>query len=127
MSRIRSADTKPEFNFRKFIWNHSIRGYRIKSKILGKPDLYFSKKKIAVFIDGCFWHHCPQDFVRPKSRNYYWDEKINNNIKRDKKITKLLTGSNVKVIRFWEHEIEKNSEKCYLILRSAYEKDFQNN
>lgn len=121
MSRIRSSGTKPEFNFRKLIWNKSLKGYRIKSKILGKPDLYFSKKKIAVFIDGCFWHQCPQDFIRPKSKNNYWDSKIKNNKKRDKKITKKLSELDIKVIRFWEHDIEKDPEKCYSILRTAYE------
>lgn len=119
MSQIKSNNTGVEINFRRYIWAHSVKGYRIKSKILGKPDLYFLKKRTAVFIDGCFWHKCPEDFVRPKSRNDYWDSKIGNNIKRDKRITGELRKKGIKVIRFWEHDVENNPEKCYLILRSA--------
>ena len=122
MSRIRSKNTKVEILFRKLVWNKNLRRYRIKAKILGKPDLYFPKQKLAVFIDGCFWHKCPEDFIKPKSKNAYWDQKIESNIKRDKKINKELRQQSIKVIRFWEHEIEKNPEKCYSILRVAYEK-----
>lgn len=122
MSRIRSSNTLTELKFRKFIWQKGLRGYKIKSKITGKPDIYFSKQRLAVFIDGCFWHKCPIDFIRPKSRNDYWDTKINNNIKRDKKIIKKLSSEGIKVIRFWEHEIVNNTKKCYLRLRTVYEK-----
>ncbi len=127
MSRIKSSNTLIELRFRKFIWKKGLRGYRIKSKIAGKPDIYFPKQKVAVFIDGCFWHKCPIDFIRPKSRNNYWDIKIENNIKRDKKIDQVLKIQKIKVIRFWEHEIENGIEKCYSILRIAYEKSFKNN
>lgn len=102
-------------------------GYRLKSKIAGKPDIYFSKQKVAVFIDGCFWHKCPIDFIRPKSKNDYWDKKIKNNVKRDKKINLKLKTEKVRVLRFWEHEIANNIEKCYRILVTAYEKKLQNN
>ncbi len=122
MSRIRSKNTVIETIFRKYIWSKNLKGYRIRSKILGKPDIYFPKKRIAVFIDGCFWHKCPADFVKPKSENNYWDKKIKKNILRDKKINKELEETGEKVLRFWEHEVEKDLEKCYSILRSAYAK-----
>lgn len=54
MSRIRSTDTKPEILFRKYLWNHEIRGYRKNPKMFGKPDLFFARKKLVIFIDGCF-------------------------------------------------------------------------
>lgn len=123
MSRIKSSNTLIELKFRKFIWQKGLRGYRIKSKIGGKPDIYFPKQKLAVFIDGCFWHKCPTDFIRPKSKNDYWDRKIKNNVRRDKKINIELKKENIRVLRFWEHEINTNLEKCYTILRSAYEKN----
>lgn len=100
-----------------------LKNYRIKTKIHGKPDLYFPKKRIAIFIDGCFWHKCPVHFIKPKSKNAYWDRKIEGNIKRDKDISKKLKKTGIKVIRFWEHTIEKNPNKCYSILRSAYDKN----
>ncbi len=121
MSRIKSSNTLIELKFRKYIWKNGLRGYRLKSKILGKPDIYFPKQKLAIFIDGCFWHKCPIDFIRPISKNDYWDKKIANNISRDRKITKKLKREGVKVIRFWEHEIENNLEKCYSKLRMFYE------
>jgi DNA mismatch endonuclease (patch repair protein) len=127
MSRIKSSDTLIELKFRKFIWKNGLMGYRLKSKIAGKPDIYFSKQKVAVFIDGCFWHKCPIDFIRPKSKNDYWDKKIKNNVKRDKKINLKLKTEKVRVLRFWEHEIANNIEKCYRILVTAYEKKLQNN
>lgn len=122
MSQIKSFNTKSELKFRKYIWQTGLRGYRIKSKILGKPDIYFPKQKLAIFIDGCFWHKCPIDFIRPKSRNDYWDKKIKDNIVRDREINLELKKKNIKALRFWEHEIVNNAKKCYLILRTAYEK-----
>ncbi len=122
MSRIKSSNTKLEKEFRKYIWSRNLRGYRIKTKILGKPDLYFPKQRIAVFIDGCFWHKCPDHFISPKSRNKYWDKKIENNAKRDKNVTFELNNQEIKTLRFWEHELEDNIEKCYIILKTLYEK-----
>lgn len=113
MSRIRAQNTSPEIKFRKFIWEKGVRGYRVKNKIHGKPDLYFPKKKLAVFLDGCFWHKCPKCFVKPKSRNEYWDKKIENNIMRDKQINAKLKKEGIRVIRIWEHDIKKDLNKCY--------------
>jgi DNA mismatch endonuclease, patch repair protein len=125
MSRIRSNNTKIEIAFRKFVWSRGLRGYRLKTKFKGRPDLYFPATKIVVFIDGCFWHKCPKCFVRPKSRNEYWDGKIRYNVIRDKKTTRRLRKETFTVIRFWEHEIEDNIERCYKKLKKAYEKNLQ--
>jgi len=122
MSHIKGENTKIELKLRKYVWRKGLRGYRLKSKILGKPDLYFTKKKIVVFADGCFWHKCPKCFIRPKSRRKYWDKKIKGNIKRDKEITSKLKKNGVRVVRFWEHEIKKDINKCYQKLRKIYEK-----
>jgi len=117
MSRIKSKNTIIELEFRKYIWANGLRNYRIKNKITGKPDIYFPKTKVAIFIDGCFWHKCPKCFIRPKSENKYWDKKIKNNIKRDRKINKQLKSEGIKVLRFWEHEIKKNIDNCYFKLK----------
>lgn len=123
MSQIRSSDTLIELKFRKFIWKNGLRGYRLRSEITGRPDIYFSKQRVAVFVDGCFWHKCPIDFIRPKSKNDYWDKKIKNNIERDRIINQELKKKKIKVLRFWEHEIVNNIKKCYRILITAYEKN----
>lgn len=122
MSQIKGKDTKIEKEFRKHIWNKGIRGYRIKNKISGRPDLYFPSKKIAVFIDGCFWHKCPKCFIKPKSNISFWNNKINNNVKKDLEINKLLKKQDIKVIRFWEHEVKKELHKCFKKMEKYYEK-----
>ena len=114
MSQIKNKNTQPEIKFRKYLLSKGIRGYRIHLKILGKPDIVFSKYKIAVFIDGCFWHKCPKCFIEPETNKDFWMEKINGNVKRDKETNDILTKRGWKVIRFWEHEINNNINKCFL-------------
>jgi DNA mismatch endonuclease (patch repair protein) len=116
MSRIRSKDTKPELIFRRYIWALGLRGYRLKKKLPGKPDLYFKHGNVAVFIDGCFWHKCPTCYIAPKSNTSYWDPKIERNQQRDIEVNKTLKRSSIKVLRFWEHDIKKDPDSCYLKL-----------
>lgn len=122
MSNIKSRNTKAEIIFRKYIFDKGLRGYRVNSTVLGKPDIFFPKKKIAVFIDGCFWHKCPKCFVKPKSGIVYWQKKIENNVSRDKKINKELRQQGFQVLRFWEHSILKQTQKCFDKLIKVYEK-----
>ena len=107
MSRIRSKNTKSELILRKILMGKYLRSY---PNISGKPDFGNKKRKIAVFLDGCFWHKCPQHFIMPKSNKKYWSKKIENNILRDRNITKMLKKQGYKVIRIWEHKI-KNTNK----------------
>jgi DNA mismatch endonuclease (patch repair protein) len=113
MSQIKGINTGPEIKFRKFLFGTRIRGYRVTSKVVGKPDITFTKYKIAIFIDGCYWHKCPLCFKEPNTNKKFWKEKINSNIKRDQKINNILLKDGWKVIRFWEHEINGNIEKCF--------------
>lgn len=122
MSHIKSTGTTPEVMFRKYLWHNGLKNYRIKNKLIGKPDVYFKKQKIAVFIDGCFWHGCPKCFIAPKSNSLFWKNKIDKNVKRDKQINKLLKTKGIKIIRFWEHEIRKNPAKCFKKIKIYYEK-----
>ena len=110
MSRIRGKDTSPELKLRKMLSAEGIRGYRIHYDLPGKPDIVFVKKKIVIFIDGCFWHKCPLDFQEPETRKEFWMTKINSNIKRDKKVNEQLKTDGWKVVRFWEHEVRKKPE-----------------
>ncbi len=112
MSRIHSKNTNPEIKLRKLLTDKKIKGYRIHSGLTGKPDIVFTKKKIAVFIDGCFWHKCKNDFVEPKTRREFWNAKIKSNVLRDKVVNRTLRKEGWKVIRFWEHEVEKRPEHC---------------
>jgi len=110
MSRIRGKNTGPEIKVRKLLFSNSIRGYRIHYSLPGKPDIVFIKKKIVIFIDGCFWHKCPVDFQEPKTRNEFWMKKINSNVERDQEVNKQLLNDGWKVIRFWEHEVKNQPE-----------------
>ena len=110
MSRIRGKNTSPEVKLRKLLWSQGIRGYRIHYNLPGKPDIVFTKKKIAIFIDGCFWHKCPVCFQVPETRKEFWIKKIQSNVERDKKVNEQLKINGWNVIRIWEHEIRKDPE-----------------
>ncbi|KUG19729.1 very-short-patch mismatch repair endonuclease (g-t specific) [hydrocarbon metagenome] len=113
MSKIRSKQTRPEILLRKCLWRRGWRGYRINIKDLpGKPDIVFRSQKVAIFIDGCFWHKCPMCFVEPKSNREYWLPKIEKNVARDQVANEQLQKMGWKVIRIWEHEVKEDVEKC---------------
>lgn len=105
MSRIRSKETGPERRLRKALWVVGLRGYRKNwPKVVGKPDLAWPGRRIAVFVDGCFWHCCPTHFRFPKTRSNWWQEKLSKTIQRDRKTTRELQRLGWVVLRFWEHE-----------------------
>ena len=110
MSRIRAKNTIPEVKLRKMLFAEGIRGYRIHYNLPGKPDIVFTKKKTAIFIDGCFWHKCPVCFQEPETRKEFWMKKIRSNVERDKKINKQLKNEGWTVLRFWEHDVRKNPD-----------------
>lgn len=110
MSKIRGKNTGPEVKLRKLLWSQGIRGYRTHYNVSGKPDIVFIKKKIAIFIDGCFWHKCPVCFQEPETRKEFWMKKIQSNVERDKKVNEQLKVEGWTVMRFWEHDIRKKPD-----------------
>lgn len=114
MSSIKSKNSIPELIIRKELFKQGIRGYRIHSKnVIGKPDIAFLRKKIAIFINGCFWHMCPKcNLTSPKHNAAFWKEKLTNNVERDTKNIKLLEENGWNIITIWECDIKKNVEKC---------------
>ncbi len=107
MSKIKSQNTKIELILCNALKSKGHK-FIIHSKMEGKPDLLFQRKKIAIFVDGCFWHKCPECFRRPKSNKKYWTQKIEKNVNRDKIITANLKKRGYFVLRIWEHEIKKS-------------------
>ncbi|HOJ97394.1 MAG TPA: very short patch repair endonuclease [Methanospirillum sp.] len=107
MSRIRGKNTRPELILRRLIYDSGVRGYRIHYNLPGKPDIVFVKKRVVIFIDGCFWHKCPDCFREPQTRRDFWLEKINKNCERDEKNNQILKEEGWNVIRIWEHNIRK--------------------
>ena len=110
MSKVKSKNTELEVSFRKKLWNKR-RHYRLHYKVAGKPDLVFVSKRIAVFIDSCFWHKCPLHHRQPNSNKEYWIPKLKRNEERAKEVNKNLIKEGWKVIRIWEHEIKDNQDK----------------
>ncbi len=109
-------------NPKKHLWKKGLKGYRINPKITGKPDIYFPKKKIAIFTDGYFWHKCPKCFIPPKSNKRYWRRKIENNKKRDMVVNKKLRKRKIDVIKIREHDIINNIDKPLKFIKECYEK-----
>ena len=111
MSKIRDKNTKPEIKIRKELWKKGYKGFRTHYKLPGKPDIVFSKKKVIIFIDGDFWHGYSWKVLRKIPPKGYWRKKIKGNIQRDKKYAIKLKKHGWKVLRFWEHQINKNRDK----------------
>ena len=116
MSRIRATNTKPELILRKLLWLVGARGYRLHARLPGRPDITFPKKRVVVFVDGCFWHSCPHcsDGREPKSNTAYWSVKLRVNRERDDRHNTKLTAEGWTVIRFWEHEVNSDPLACAL-------------
>ncbi|MDR1011247.1 MAG: very short patch repair endonuclease [Opitutaceae bacterium] len=87
-----------------------ITGWRRKYPLHGNPDFVFPQKRIVIFVDGCFWHGCPEHYRRPSSRREYWDAKILRNQRRDRAVTRMLRASGWRVIRLWEHSLTHRVE-----------------
>jgi len=105
MSRIKGFNTGPEIILRRAVWNRGFR-YKLKYPLLGKPDIVFVSARIAVFVDGCFWHGCPKHAAMPNTNRTFWKAKLRKNIERDRSVTAGLRRDGWRVLRFWEHDIE---------------------
>lgn len=107
MSSIRGKNTKPEITVRKILWSKGKR-YRIHDKtIIGTPDISNKKKKIVVFIDGCFWHGCNTCYKEPRTNIQYWRNKIVSNRNRRITVRRKLESKNFQILEFWEHQISQ--------------------
>ncbi len=115
MSLIRSRNTKLEKHFLELLSSELYRkGYRYRkhySRLPGKPDVVFVKHRLVIFLDGDFWHGYNFNKLRKRLPKKYWLPKIKRNIQRDKKVNFALEKMGWKVLRFWEHEIQKNPSK----------------
>jgi DNA mismatch endonuclease (patch repair protein) len=111
MASIKGKDTKPEITIRKILWSHGKR-YRIHDNgILGRPDISHKGKKVAIFIDGCFWHGCHICYKEPKTNTGFWKKKMERNRNRRREVTAHLNSEGWKILEFWEHEINSSPEK----------------
>jgi DNA mismatch endonuclease (patch repair protein) len=109
MQANRRTDTKPEVALRKAL--HRL-GYRYRKDhrldladgVRVRPDIVFTARKVAIFVDGCFWHVCPEHGRHPTSNEWYWTPKLRRNMERDKIADGALQKAGWRVVRLWEHE-----------------------
>jgi DNA mismatch endonuclease (patch repair protein) len=105
MDRIRSFGNKAtELRLLRILRSEKISGWRRHIDLPGRPDFAFPKTRIAVFVDGCFWHGCPLHYRRPH-RDEYWQPKLRRNRARDRRVARALRSMGWMVIRFWEHSL----------------------
>ncbi|MGY1709122.1 very short patch repair endonuclease [Geodermatophilus sp. SYSU D00758] len=121
MQANRRVDSKPEVRLRSAL--HA-RGYRFRKDhrldlddVRVRPDIVFTKRRVAVFVDGCFWHVCPVHGREPTHNEWYWTPKLRRNIERDRRADTALRGAGWTVVRVWEHETPE--EALTAVLRAV--------
>ena len=108
MSRVRGRGNKnTELKLIVLFRKHGISGWRRHARIFGNPDFVFPKLRVAVFVDGCFWHSCPMHHSMPESNRGFWNKKLQRNKTRDRLVNKTLHGKGWKVLRVWQHELTR--------------------
>ena len=125
MQGNRKRDTRPELALRRELHARGYR-YRVNHPIrtdtrLVRADIAFTRWKVAVFVDGCFWHACPDHGTRPQSNTAYWDPKIRGNVARDRAVDEDLAAAGWTVIRLWEHlNASAAADEVERVLRAAF-------
>lgn len=119
MSHVRNRDTRPELVLRKALYQAGIRGYRVRTTVKGHPDIVFPRSRVAIFVDGCFWHGCTRCRNIPSTNLQFWQRKIQANRERDKFINQTLQNQGWTVLRFWEHDIKDDLPECIDKVRKA--------
>lgn len=110
MSRIRGRGNKDtELALIRVFRAHHITGWRRNRPVFGKPDFVFPQLRLAIFVDGCFWHGCPQHATKPRNNAAFWRKKFDANKARDLLVTRTLRHSGWRVLRIWEHELRSNN------------------
>lgn len=116
MKKVRSKNNKStELKLIQIFKENNIHGWRRNYKVKGHPDFVFFNKKIAIFVDGCFWHGHDCRNTKPKDNQEYWDKKRERNMKHDKEITEYFENRGWTVIRIWECELKKDNKNNLLI------------
>jgi DNA mismatch endonuclease (patch repair protein) len=121
MAAVRSHGNRAtEANLVALLRRHGFGGWRRRQKLPGKPDFLFRKQKIALFIDGCFWHGCARHLRMPASNRAYWLSKISRNKARDKRVNRELRRRGWTVIRVWEHDLHNEARLAQRLSRALF-------
>ncbi len=116
MSSNRGRDTRPELLLRKACFALGMR-YRLHTGLPGRPDFVFPRLKLAVFVDGCFWHGCPIHYQAPATRAAFWRAKLHNNRRRDVTVNAQLRKAGWTVVRVWEHTVRRDLPRAVAMIR----------
>lgn len=121
MSRIRGSGNKQtELALIAIFKRFGITGWRRKQNLFGRPDFTFRSVRVAVFVDGCFWHGCPLHSTTPVNNRKFWQRKLAANKARDLQVSRKLRLDNWRVLRIWEHELTSRNEKRLLVKLRRY-------
>ena len=122
MRANKAKNTNPELLLRKALFRNDLKGYRLNyKKVPGRPDIAFVSKKIAIFVNGCYWHRCPKcNLPIPKSNSIFWQEKFKRNKERDKRKNRELRVLGWMAMTIWECEINKHLNKQIDKIREVY-------
>lgn len=111
MSRVRTRDTAPELALRRALWASGLRGWRCHPKaVAGRPDLAWTGRRVAVFVDGAFWHGHPDHYYGQSGK--FWDDKIARNRARDERVNRELTADGWAVVRLWDFDVACDIGAC---------------
>lgn len=120
MSRIRSKDTKPEQLLRKALWHAGIRYRKNDRRLPGTPDIAVTRYRIAIFVDGDFWHargHTAHPGEQVRTNEAFWQRKLARNVERDREVNEALTEAGWLVLRFWESDVRKDLPRCVAVVK----------
>ena len=118
MGLIRSRGNRTETRLVELLRSAGITGWRRHLPLAGRPDFAFRGERVAIFLDGCFWHGCARCYRRPSSNRLYWDAKVQRNRARDRKVRRELRGNGWRVLRIWEHELKEGTKVVRRIQRA---------
>jgi len=120
MSRIRGRGNKDtELALIELFRQHRIIGWRRHQKVFGKPDIIFRRNRLAIFVDGCFWHGCPKHCRIPAGNRAFWERKFAANTARDRRVNRELRKLGWRVVRIWEHDLAKRGAACIRKIQAA--------
>jgi DNA mismatch endonuclease (patch repair protein) len=118
MSRIRNHGNKAtEGRLISIMRSHRIIGWRRNARLFGRPDFVFPTRRLAIFVDGCFWHSCPKHKSKPEGNARFWRTKLRRNVKRDRLVNTKLHESGWTVLRIWQHELKNANLVASKLLR----------
>ncbi len=119
MQAVRSSGSRMEAAFSRELWHRGLRFRKNVSGLRGKPDIAVKKVRVAIFLDSCFWHGCPEHGTLPSDNRDYWAAKIARTVVRDCEVSNEYHELGWTVLRFWEHELKSDFDRCVKIAEKA--------